>query len=107
MTISINNDTNNAQIANTAQGNKASPTKDTNNTVAIDSKQNNTSDQITLTDSARLIQQLEQRLQDIPVVDIEKVNRIRENLNSGNHDISSARIAQKFSQYETLLATAG
>ena len=107
MTISINNDANNAQITNAAQGKKTSPASDNNNTVSIDSKQGNASDQITLTNSGKLIQQLEQQLQDIPVVDLEKVTQIRENINSGNHDISSARIAQKFTQYENLLSSVG
>ena len=105
MAISIN-DINNAQIANTSK-NQQAPQADKNTASDPTSKGGvNATDTITFTESAKLIQGLESRLEAIPVVDSEKVSQIRESINSGNHVISAELIAEKFSLYETLLEAA-
>lgn len=105
MAISIN-DINNAQIANTSTNKLATATDKNTNPGATKNNTGNTTDTITFTDSAKLIQRLESKIEALPVVDSEKVARIRENINSGNHIVSAERIAEKFSRYESLLEAA-
>lgn len=102
MAISIT-DINTTQITNTAQNKQTSATEKNATSVTTGSGSSNTSDTISFTDSGRLIQQLETKLESLPVVDADKVARVREDLNSGNLSISPDRIANKFTRYEALL----
>jgi negative regulator of flagellin synthesis FlgM len=102
MTISIN-DINKPAVHSSGQ------TTSTNKDASRSATENGNTppgDTIVLTESARQIQQLEKQLGSIPVVDAEKVAEVRENLNSGNYLISSERIAEKFTRYESLLQQA-
>ena len=105
MAININNDVNNAQIGQTTKNKQTSQTGQSGNanTNNIGSQ---ATDTISLTDSAKLIHTLEKQLENIPVVDATKVAQVRENINSGNHTISSDIIAAKFLQYEAQLSKA-
>lgn len=64
-------------------------------------------DSVNLTESAKLIQHLEEQLRLLPIVDADKVSLVKENLNNGNYQISSQNIANKFSQYEIFLQNVG
>jgi len=102
MAISIN-DTNTTNIAGAAGNRQVTPINRDQNQ-ASDPKINQQNDTVNLTDSARLLQKLEQNLKDTPVVDSERVAKIKEDINSGNYAISAERVATRFSNFESLLS---
>lgn len=57
-------------------------------------------DHVTLTDSARSLQKLEETIARTPVVNSEKVAALRQQINDGTYRISSARIAIKLLELE-------
>ena len=84
-------------------GQTTSKTANSNEKSNNDSRNATPTDSVNLTDSAKLIQHLEEQLRLLPIVDSDKVSLVKENLNSGNYHISSDNIANKFSQYEVFL----
>ncbi len=59
-----------------------------------------TGDHVTLTDSARSLQKLEQAAAKTPVVDAAKVATVKQSINAGTYKIDSRRIADKLLQFE-------
>jgi negative regulator of flagellin synthesis FlgM len=59
-----------------------------------------TVDHVTLTDSARSMQKIEEAVAKTPVVNAEKVAAVKQALNEGTYKIDSGRIAGKLMQYE-------
>ena len=59
-----------------------------------------TSDHVTLTDSARTLQKIEEAVAKSPVVDANKVAAVKQAINSGTYQISVSRIAGKLLQFE-------
>lgn len=105
MTVSIT-DLNSSKINTATQGKKVPDTRNEINTESQKQGNHKSADTVTFTESARLIQDLEKKIKAMPVVDAEKVAKVRENLSSGNYNISPERIAAKLLQYESLLGTA-
>ena len=105
MAISIDNIIN-TQVNNSGKSNQ--PTAVNKDGSKHEQSANSTAsvDTISLTESAKLIQQLEKQIIDQPVVNAEKVSEIRENINSGNYVISSERVAEKFTLYESFFQAA-
>ncbi len=60
-------------------------------------------DQLTLTSSARSLQQIEETLANTPVVNTDKVTAVRQQLSAGTYKIDSGRVASKLLQYESAL----
>lgn len=104
MAISLDN-INNSQVKNTRGSNE--PTSITKAAEINERKNGSASlDTLSLTSSGKFIQQLDKQLESLPVVDAEKVAVIKENINSGNYQVSSQRIAEKFTLYESYLQAA-
>lgn len=61
------------------------------------------SDVFTITSSAVHLQAAERRLKDVPVVDQERVERIRAAIQNGEYKIDPAKIADKILKLETAL----
>lgn len=59
-----------------------------------------TSDQVTLTSSARSLQKLEEALAKAPVVDSAKVATVKKAVDSGTYTIDSRRVADKLLDFE-------
>ncbi len=57
-------------------------------------------DHVTLTDSARSLQKIEEAIAKAPVVDTAKVATIKQAVSSGTYQIDSGRVADKLLQYE-------
>ena len=57
-------------------------------------------DQVTLTDSARSLQKIEEAIAKAPVVDTAKVAAIKQAVSSGTYQIDSGRVADKLMQFE-------
>ena len=57
-------------------------------------------DQVTLTDSARSLQKIEEAIAKAPVVDTAKVAAIKQAVSSGTYQIDAGRVADKLLQYE-------
>ena len=87
------------------------PIKGTNsNGVVADKSQSNSSatatstsqtgDHVTLTDSARSMQKIEEAVAKTPVVNAAKVDSIKQAVQNGTYQIDSGRVAGKLLQFE-------
>jgi len=61
------------------------------------------SDTLNITSSARLLQDLESRARELPVVDTERVDQLRQALDNGTHAANPDKITQKLLQFESYL----
>jgi negative regulator of flagellin synthesis FlgM len=59
-----------------------------------------TGDHVTLTDSARSLQKIEQAAAKTPVVDAAKVATVKQSISAGTYKIDARRIADKLLQFE-------
>ena len=59
-----------------------------------------TGDTVTLTDSARSLQKIEEAVAKAPVVDAAKVAAVKQAINSGTYKIDAGRVADKLLQFE-------
>ena len=57
-------------------------------------------DHVTLTDSARSLQKIEEAIARAPAVDTAKVAAIKQAVNSGTYQIDTGRVADKLLQFE-------
>lgn len=57
-------------------------------------------DTVTLTNSARSLQKIEETVAKTPVVNAAKVAAVKQAINSGNYHIDAGRIADKLLQFE-------
>ncbi len=57
-------------------------------------------DHVTLTDSARSMQKIEEAVAKTPVVNTDKVAAVRQSISSGTYQIDAGRIAGKLLKYE-------
>jgi negative regulator of flagellin synthesis FlgM len=57
-------------------------------------------DHVTLTDSARSLQKIEETIAKAPVVDTAKVAAIKQAVSSGTYQIDTGRVADKLLQFE-------
>ncbi len=60
----------------------------------------NTGDHVTLTDSARSLQKIEEAVAKTPVVNADKVAAVKQSISAGTHKIDSGRVAGKILKYE-------
>ena len=59
------------------------------------------SDQVTLTDSARSLQKIEEAVAKAPVVDAAKVASVKHAVQSGTYHVDAGRVADKLLQFES------
>jgi negative regulator of flagellin synthesis FlgM len=87
----------------------AKPTGSGSNAVVADKQQGEgsaaastaqTADHVTLTDSARSLQKIEEAVAKTPVVNAAKVAAVKQAINSGTYKIDPAQIAGKLLKYE-------
>jgi negative regulator of flagellin synthesis FlgM len=88
----------------------AKPTGSTSNAVAADkslgegaasSATAQAGDHVTLTDSARTLQRIEEAVAKAPVVNADKVAAVRQSIGAGTYKINPARVADKLIKYES------
>jgi negative regulator of flagellin synthesis FlgM len=60
-----------------------------------------TGDHVTLTDSARSLQKIEEAVAKTPVVNADKVAAVKQSISSGTYTIDAGRIADKILKYES------
>ncbi len=58
------------------------------------------SDQVTLTSSARSLQKIEETIAQTPVVNSSKVAAVKQAISSGTYQVDSGRVADKLLQFE-------
>ena len=63
-------------------------------------------DKVTLTDSARLMQRLEEAVAKAPSVDGKRIDEIKQQIASGNYKVDTSRIANQLAQLESYLTGA-
>lgn len=59
------------------------------------------SDQVTLTSSARSLQKIEEVIAQTPVVNASKVASVKQAVSSGTYQVDSGRVADKLLQFES------
>jgi negative regulator of flagellin synthesis FlgM len=59
-----------------------------------------TADHVTLTDSARSLQKIEEAVAKTPVVNTAKVAAVKQSISAGTYKIDAGRVASKLLQYE-------
>ena len=64
-------------------------------------------DSVSLTQSARQLQELEAQARSMPAVDPQRVDAVRDAIDTGTLQVNPDRIAQKLMQFEAYLPTAG
>lgn len=85
------------------QNNAQSTQGQANNAPAAANPVNSSGDTVSLTSTAAQLRALEQQLTSQPVVDVERVNKVRNELNSGSFDFNPDRVAQKMIGLEQLI----
>ncbi len=75
--------------------------KSTGNSTVSTAASGKSGDQVTLTDSARSLQKIEETIAKTPVVDTAKVSAVKQQLSSGTYQIDSNRVAGKLLQFES------
>ena len=60
-------------------------------------------DQVSITPSAAKLQAVEQKIASLPVVDQARVDKLKSAVESGEYQIDTQRIAEKFLQFESEL----
>ena len=85
------------------------PIKGTGSSVSADkspagtASASKTADQVTLTSSARSLQQLEKAVASAPVINTEKVASITQQLAAGTYQVDAGRVAGKLLQFDRSL----
>jgi negative regulator of flagellin synthesis FlgM len=59
-----------------------------------------TGDQLTLTNSARSLQKIEEAVAKAPVVDVAKVAAVKQAVQNGTYQVDAGRVADKLLQFE-------
>jgi negative regulator of flagellin synthesis FlgM len=83
--------------------NKANNTKKNTKSSAKNATKIADSDSIDLTENASKLQQIEQSLQDIPVIDTGRVEAISQSIEEGQYNIDNEKIADRIIKSETAL----
>lgn len=101
MPINISNISTHAK-SNASQANKTNEQKSVNTIQNSDVKANATleQDSVNLTSSATQIKSLEAQVARLPIVDIQKVEEVKNSLNDGTFEFNSVRIAEKLINFE-------
>ena len=89
------------------------PIKGSNSNVVADKPQGDaataaastaqTGDHVTLTDSARSLQKIEEAVAKAPVVNASKVASVKQAVQSGTYQVDAGRVADKLLQFESAL----
>jgi negative regulator of flagellin synthesis FlgM len=88
-----------APVKGTAGG-AAAADKPTGDAAAAAAPPAQTNDQVTLTDSARSLQRIEEAVAKAPVVNAAKVATIKQAVHSGTYQIDAGRVAAKLLQFD-------
>jgi negative regulator of flagellin synthesis FlgM len=67
---------------------------------AASASKSQTGDTVTLTDSARSLQKIEEAVRKAPVVNAEKVAAVKQAVDSGTYQIDAGRVADKLLKFE-------
>jgi len=76
------------------------PVGDSSGSDAASTAAAQSSDHVTLTDSARSLQKIEEAVAKAPVVDTAKVAAVKQAVSSGTYQIDTGRVADKLLQFE-------
>lgn len=60
-------------------------------------------DSVNLTDTGRQLSRLESEIRDLPVVDAQRVDAVRESVNDGTYTVDNRAVAHKLLQFEAYL----
>jgi len=73
--------------------------------VVNDSKGSSAMDTVHITDQAQRLQQLHKKVEQLPVVDTQRVDNVRQAIATGNYTVNSDRVAEKMIDFEAQLCT--
>ena len=60
-------------------------------------------DSVNLTDTGRQLARLEGEIRDLPVVDAQRVEAVRESVNDGTYTVDNRAVAHKLTQFEAYI----
>ena len=105
MSIEFNNvPPSNAQVTDIAGQARTAPQPGADKTAEKPaSEQTTRSDQVNLTPTAQQLRGLEEQIANLPVVDAQRVNAVKEALANGSYEINSDRIAGKMMDLEKII----
>lgn len=102
MAIEING-LNGPRHQGTETGQVSSAQTNNNQTQAPPSESSARTDSVNLTDAGRQLSQLEGALRDVPVVDTQRVEAVRESVNDGTYTVDNRAVAHKLMQFEAYI----
>ena len=104
MAIEINGQSN-TQLVGAREGKTVQQTQDVRNGNKGDNNgAASHEDVLSLTDTATLLQTLQQKVADIPVVNDQKVAAIQQKIADGSYQIDASRVAEKLMDFENTLS---
>lgn len=108
MPIEINGQPGNGQVQNQQRNEQTGNSAVRPAASEEQTNSNNTrgSDSVSLTDSAARLQSIQARLANVPIVDSQRVDNIRQALNDGGYQIDSNTIADRLLAFESSLFSA-
>ncbi len=83
-----------------SSGNSVVTDKSQGESPAAGASTSQTGDTVTLTDSARSLQKIEEAVAKAPVVNAAKVATVKQAVNSGTYQVDAGRVAGKMLQFE-------
>ena len=93
-----------SQTASTrARANEQSNTAKNGSDAAAHQSPSNTGDTVNLSNAAQLLQNVEKQLANTPEVDSERVERLKQEIESGNYQVNAERVAEKMLNFDNLL----
>ncbi|KXJ57471.1 flagellar biosynthesis anti-sigma factor FlgM [Neptuniibacter pectenicola] len=93
-----------SQTANTrARTSEQSNAAKNGNGASVQQSPSNKGDTVNLSNAAQLLQNVEKQLSNTPDVDNERVERLKQEIESGTYQINAERVAEKMLNFDNLL----
>ena len=105
MSIEINNGTPQRVPYDSGEGSQINGTRSAPSVEKQETGKPTTHDTVSITDTAANLQKINQTINELPVVDNQRVESIRQAIANGSYEIDPKRTAEKLIDFETAMAT--
>lgn len=82
---------------------QVSSAQNNNQSQTQSSQESTRADSVKLTETGRQLANLENAIRDLPVVDAQRVDAVRESVNDGTYAVDNRAVAQKLMQFEAYI----
>jgi len=103
MSINVKNSTNKANQASSGKTGASAKSGKGSGSAKAPPKQQANEDSVSLTDAAGRLQQIEQSLNEIPIVDSARVDNISQSIDDGQYQINDDKIADRIIKSESAI----